>query len=153
MPSADANDPTRPKSFRPATIADIPALVSIRMSVRENMLVHAVITEDDYAQAITVDGRAWVCEVDSTVVGFACGRLTQGDIWALFVREAFEGQGIGSALLARVTDWMFAAGQAEIWLTTAPGTRADRLYRHLGWTQVGTTATAETKLELRRPSK
>ncbi|EDM76852.1 acetyltransferase, GNAT family protein [Plesiocystis pacifica SIR-1] len=126
--------------YRVARVDDIPAMMSIRNNVRENALVHAVIGHEDYVQAMTVDGRAWVCERDGEVVGFACGRKTQGDVWALFVREAHEGRGIGSALMERVEGWMVEVGVDRIWLVTAAETRAERLYRHRGWIEAGVRA-------------
>lgn len=135
---------------RPAQIHDIPAMMSIRNGVRENALVSTVVSEDDYTQAMTVDGRAWVCEVDGEVAGFACGRVGQGDIWALFVHESYEGRGIGRALLEIVERWMFGEGLPLIWLVTAPGTRAERLYRHCGWTDEGAQPSGEIRF-VRRP--
>ena len=44
---------------------------------------------------MTKDGRAWLCESDGEIVGFVNGRLVQGDIWTLFLRQPHEGQGIG----------------------------------------------------------
>jgi len=137
-------------TYRPARAEDIPDLVSIRNSVRENRLVHTVLTTDDYVQAMTEDGRAWVCEIAGKVVGFACGRLVQGDIWALFVREAHEGRGIGTALMDIVERWMFEQGPDEIWLVTAPDTRAERLYQRRGWTKRQMKATGEAEYVLGR---
>lgn len=139
-----------PATYRPARVEDIPDLMSIRNSVRENALVSTVLTTDDYVQAMTVDGRAWVCEVAGEIVGFSCGRRVQGDIWALFVRQAHEGQGIGGALLQLVERWMFEQGLDEVWLVTAPDTRAERLYQHRGWTKIRLEATGEVKYVLSR---
>ncbi len=136
--------------YRPARIKDIPELMLIRNSVRENPLVSLVLTEGDYAQAMTQDGRAWVCEVEGEVVGFACGRLVQGDIWALFLREAHEGRGIGRALMDLVEGWMFDEGVEQIWLTTSPGTRAERLYQRQGWMLQGMQPNGEAKYVLVR---
>lgn len=134
--------------YRPARVEDIEALMDIRNNVRENALVSTVLTADDYAQALTADGRAWVCEVDGVIVGFSCGRTVQGDIWALFLRQAFEGRGIGNALMQLVEDWMFEQGQTEIWLVTSPGTRAERLYQRRGWSPRGMTKHGEAKYVL-----
>jgi GNAT superfamily N-acetyltransferase len=136
--------------YRTASVADIPDLMSIRNAVRENALVSAVIAHDDYVQAMTVDGRAWLCEVDEETVGFVNPRDNQGDIWALFVRESHEGQGIGSALMDIAERWMFERPLTEIRLSTAAGTRAERLYRHRGWRAMGLTDTGEVSLRLLR---
>jgi GNAT superfamily N-acetyltransferase len=140
-------------NYRPARVEDIPDLMSIRNSVRENALVSTVLGVDDYMQAITADGRAWVCEIEGEIVGFTCGRLVQGDIWALFIREAHEGQGIGNALMDIVERWMFEAGTDEISLVTSPGTRAERLYRRRGWIDRGMTSTGEVHFLLQSSSR
>lgn len=137
-------------SIRIATDRDIAAMKAIRDNVRENRLVSMSIEHADYARAITVDGRAWVCEVDGEIVGFACGRLVQRDIWALFVRSSHEGRGIGNALMAIVERWMFDHGLDRIELTTAPGTRAERLYLRRGWALEGATASGELRLSRTR---
>ncbi|MEM6994217.1 MAG: GNAT family N-acetyltransferase [Myxococcota bacterium] len=137
-------------TYRLARAADIPVLMEIRNNVRENRLVNTVLSTQDYAQALMVDGRGWVCEVDDTVVGFACGRRIQGDVWALFVRQAHEGKGIGGQLMDRVEAWMRREATGMIWLVTSPGTRAERLYRRRGWADRGTTATGEVRFELPR---
>lgn len=136
--------------YRPAVIEDIPDLMSIRNNVRENALVHTVIATEDYVQAMTADGRAWLCEADGEVVGFVNGRVAQGDIWALFLRGSHEGQGIGSALMEIVEAWMFGEGLDSIWLVTAPKTRAERLYQRRGWAGQGLSATGEAKYLLTR---
>lgn len=138
--------------YRVARVEDIPEMTLIRNAVRENALVNTVIVADDYVQAMTVDGRAWVCEVDGTVVGFSCGRLVQGDIWALFIRESYEGRGIGSALMELVETWMFEQGAESIWLCTEPGTRAQRLYERRGWVHTGMKQSGEAGYLLRPPT-
>ena len=122
----------------------------IRDNVRENALISAVIEHPDYEQAISIDGRAWVCIDGGVVVGFVCGRLAQRDIWALFVRQSHERRGIGDALMAVVEEWMFDQGVDCIVLTTEPGTRAENLYRRRGWQCDGTTATGELRFSRRR---
>jgi len=139
-------------SYRAATVDDIPAMTMIRNNVRENPLVHTVLSKEDYTRAITIDGRAWVCEHNREVVGFSCGRQVQGDIWALFVRETHEGRGIGSRLMALVESWMFEQGLDELWLVTAPGTRAERLYRRRGWASQGLKPSGEIEFRLARTS-
>ncbi|MGH1347872.1 MAG: GNAT family N-acetyltransferase [Nannocystales bacterium] len=139
--------------FRDAELADIEAMMHIRNNVRENALVNTVIGREDYVQAMTTDGKAWVCERDGEVLGFSCGRPDPGDIWALFVRESAERQGIGGALMKLVEDWMFAQGLSSIWLTTTPQTKAERLYQRRGWIRHGTkpSGEAEYRLETRTP--
>jgi GNAT superfamily N-acetyltransferase len=138
-------------TIRVAAVTDIAAMKHIRDNVRENALVSGTIEHADYVQAITVDGRAWVYVEDGVVVGFVCGRLTQRDIWALFVSESHERRGIGNELMATVEAWMFDQGIDSIVLVTEPGSRAERLYRRRGWRCEGTTTTKELRFSLRRP--
>lgn len=138
--------------FREAQLGDIDAMMRIRNNVRENALVSAVIDTADYVQAMTTDGKAWVCERDGEVLGFSCGRPKPGDIWALFVRESEERQGIGGRLMDLVEAWMFAEGLASIWLTTSPGTRAERLYQRRGWIKQGMKPSGEAEYHLRKPT-
>ncbi len=127
-------------------------MMTIRNGVRENALISTVIDAEDYRQAMFRDGRAWVCEADGAVVGFSCGRTVQGDVWALFVDRGYEGRGIGSGLMDRVEAWMFDQGVTEIWLVTAPGTRAERLYQRRGWHALGLQPSGEMKFRLRPPA-
>ena len=138
--------------YRPAQLADIPALMEIRGAVRENRLVNLRLTPADYVQALTVDGRAWVCKDDGQVVGFVCGRPEKKDIWALFVRPESEGRGIGTALLALIETWLFDQGLDAISLSTAPGTRAERLYKKRGWRAQGGAGRKEQTYRLERGS-
>lgn len=136
--------------YRSAREGDIAALMEIRNTVRENALVSTVLTHADYLQAMFSDGQAWVCEVDDELIGFSCARRRQGDIWALFLRQSHEGRGIGSALLERAETWMFEQGLERIWLVTAPGTRAERLYRRRGWVEQGLKPTGDLEFILDR---
>jgi ribosomal protein S18 acetylase RimI-like enzyme len=137
--------------YRPAQLADIPALVEIRDAAKENRLVQLRIGQQDYVQALTADGRAFVCEADGRVVGFVCGRPTKKDVWALFVLPEYEGRGIGSRLMDLIEAWMFEQGLEAIFLSTAPGTRAERLYQFRGWQAEG-PAGAERTFRLSRDS-
>ncbi len=135
---------------REARLSDIPAMMEIRNNVRENALVHTVIGAADYERAMTTEGRAFVAVRGDELLGFSCGRTQQGDIWALFVRESEERQGIGSALMERVETWMFAQGMEQIWLVTSPNTKAERLYRARGWIDRGLKPSGEREFVLRR---
>jgi GNAT superfamily N-acetyltransferase len=139
--------------YRPAQLADIPALMEIRRAVKENRLVTLTIGHADYVQALTVDGRAFVAEADGRVVGFVCGRPAKKDVWALFVHPEHEGRGIGSALMELIEAWMFEQGLEEMTLSTAPGTRAERLYLRRGWMDDGAAGQAEQRYRLAKPRR
>ena len=88
-------------------------------------------------------------EADGLVTGFSGSDKRDGSIWALFVAPGHEGKGIGRALLATACDALRNAGHREAWLTTSPGTRAERHYRAAGWTASGHSAKGE--LIFRKP--
>jgi len=125
-------------NFREATIEDIPQIAVVRNSVKENALSNPdLITTEDYIEFMTVRGKGWVCEIDKQIVGFSIPDLVDNNIWALFLHPDFEKRGIGRKLHDLMLDWYFAQGKEEVWLGTAPGTRAEEFYRKSGWTQNG----------------
>ena len=84
------------------------------------------------------------------VVAFAIGNAVTGNIWALFVRPEYEGRGHGRQLHDTMVSWLWAAGLDRLWLTTEPGTRAQRFYEVAGWRLTGTTERGELRYELPR---
>ena len=110
----------------------------------------ARITEADYVAAMEDLGRTWVIEAGGEVVAFASG-YAAGSVWALFVHPDHEGRGYGKALHATMIDWLWSLGHARLWLTTSPGTRAERFYLALGWQPRGTVPGGEVRLELAAP--
>jgi GNAT superfamily N-acetyltransferase len=136
---------------RQALRADITAMQRVRASVRENRLVSMTITDDDVRSAIEDRGRGWVVEVFGTVVGFAVGDVTDGNVWALFVDPDHEGRGYGRQLHDEMVRWLWDQGLDRLWLTTESGTRAERFYLVAGWQPVGRTANGELRMELENP--
>jgi GNAT superfamily N-acetyltransferase len=135
-------------TLRLAERRDIPAMRRVRLTVRENTLSDpARITEEDYIAAMEVLGRTWVIEAGGEVVAFASG-YTAGSVWALFVDPEHEGRGYGRALHATMIDWLWSQGHSRLWLTTSPGTRAERFYLALGWQPRGGVTNGEVRLEL-----
>jgi len=122
------------------------------MSVRENRLASAVITEADYVAAIERLGRGWVIEVKGEIVAFAIGNARNGSIWALFVDPEHEGRGYGRQLHDEMVKWLWLQGLERLWLTTAPATRASRFYEAAGWENVGGTGKGEVRFELTVPT-
>jgi GNAT superfamily N-acetyltransferase len=137
--------------LRQAQRSDIGGMHRVRMSVRENRLRSAIITEADYVAEIETSGRGWVVEVEGEIVGFAVGNATNGNIWALFVDPEHERRGHGRQLLDTLVAWLWSRGLERLWLTTAPGTRAERFYDVAGWERVGVTSSGEIRFELGRP--
>jgi GNAT superfamily N-acetyltransferase len=123
----------------------------VRMSVRENRLVTTVITEADYVAPIESSGRGWVIATPDSIVAFAVGNAHNASIWALFVDPNFEGHGFGRQLHDTMVSWLWQQGHDRLWLTTEPGTRAQRFYESAGWKQAGAADHGEVRYELVRP--
>ena len=122
----------------------------MRASVQENRLVSTTISDEDVRVAIEETGRGWVVEEGGDVAAFAIGNAITGNVWALFVRPQSERRGYGRQLHDAMIGWLFARGMERLWLTTEPGTRAQRFYEAAGWTRAGTTDQGEVRYEMRR---
>ena len=137
--------------YREARLSDIPELERVRFAVRENVLSNpALVTPADYVNYLTRRGRGWVATLadGQTVTGFAIADLQGHSIWALFVDPAYDRRGIGKQLHRRMLDWYFGQTPEAVWLSTAPGTRAEEFYRRQGWQDVGRTSSGEVRFEM-----
>ena len=144
----------RSLALRTAVRGDIPVLQRIRLAVRENALRDpGRVTPADYERYLAAAGAGWVAELDGRVIGFGIADPASRSLWALFVDPEFEGRGAGRALLARLTACLFESVNAPINLSTAPGTRAERLYLASGWVKVGELPTGEVWLSLPAPNR
>ena len=141
------------------TVDDIPAALAVRVSTVENRLTleelerdYGVTPESLARDMVGPHVRGWVCEDAGTVVGFAMGDRSTGEVSVVAVLPAYEGRGIGRNLLARVRDWLFAEGHEEIWLhaTPDPGIRAYGFYRRLGWRAAGAAEGDAEVMKLRK---
>jgi len=123
--------------IRRAIRDDIPHIMDIRAGVRENRLRDpSLVTVADVCWFVENPGLfVWV--EDSKIVGFSAADPRNGSIFALFVDEAYEGRGIGQTLFKRAIEVLNDAGCRRMWLTTWPGTRAERFYRRAGWRVAG----------------
>ncbi len=136
--------------LRQASRSDIRCIQRVRHAVRENRLTSRTISDDEVVHAIEVAGRGWVVEVDRTVVGFAIGNAQDGNIWALFIDPEHEGRGHGRRLHDTMVAWLWSRGLRRLWLSTEPGTRAQRFYSRAGWTDCGLLPSGELRFELQR---
>jgi GNAT superfamily N-acetyltransferase len=124
--------------IRKAVRADHPRITEIRLSVRENELAKSKYAAVDRTADWIFDNAAfWVWEEDGAIQGFSAADPRNGEIFALFVHPAYEGRGIGRTLLPLSCQTLRDSGYKVATLTTAPGTRAERLYRRDGWTETG----------------
>jgi GNAT superfamily N-acetyltransferase len=123
----------------------------VRLAVRENILSDPNrITVGDYLAALEELGRTWVVESHGEIVAFATG-YKAGSIWALFVHPDHEGRGYGKALHSTMVNWLWSLGLSRLWLTTAPGSRAERFYIAQGWQPCGIVSGGDLRLELGGP--
>lgn len=128
---------------REATEADIPEMMALRLSVRENRLFDpSQVTAEDCRRYVA-RGHMWVWDEDGEIHGISAATSDTGWIWALFVRPGQEGRGIGRALFAAACDALIAAGFRTLHLSTDPDTRAARFYRAAGWREAGRTPEGE----------
>jgi GNAT superfamily N-acetyltransferase len=136
---------------RVAQEADIPEMHRVRVSVRENRLTDpASIGPDEYREMLRARGRGWVAEVDGRIVGFAVADLRLSNVWALFVEPGYEGRGLGRELHDTMMTWVIEQGAERVWLSTDPGTRAERFYGAAGWAHVGFERSGEARFEMPR---
>lgn len=125
-------------NFREASIEDIKQIQIVRNAVKENVLSDpALVSDKDCEEYMTVRGKAWVCETEDTIVGFAYVDMKENNIWALFVTPEHAGKGIGKELHKIMLNWYFSITDKVVWLGTAPNTKAEQFYRMQGWTETG----------------
>lgn len=135
--------------FRTARIEDIDEMQRIRHAVKENRLSDpGLVTDQDCLEFITQRGRGWAAQEGTILAGFAIIDLQEKNIWALFVDPVFEGKGIGKKLQEMMLDWYFGQHEENLWLGTAPNTRAANFYRKSGWRETGTRANGEIRFEM-----
>jgi len=129
--------------IREAVLSDIPRLMEIRGAVRENRLSDpSRVTLADYVWQIE-HGPTYVWDDANLIKGLSAGNPEDGSIWALFVDPAFEGHGIGQALILAACTSLARAGHRVAKLSTDPGTRAERFYLRNGWRPDGFTDRGE----------
>jgi GNAT superfamily N-acetyltransferase len=135
--------------LREATMNDIGGIQLVRNSVLENRLSDPALVPDSDCELILFErGKGWVTEVENTIVGFGIADLVDHNIWALFVHPDHERKGIGRQLHTIMLDWYFTQTNEPVWLSTAPGTRAEEFYRRSGWREVGIHGKNEIKFEM-----
>ena len=129
--------------IRTAVHADIPRIMEIRFSVRENRLSDpSRVTVADVARFID-QGAIHVWEDADGIRGFSAGDPRDGSIFALFVDPTFERRGIGQALIASACMTLRQAGHRTATLSTEAGTRAERFYLRNAWVPQGHNAKGE----------
>lgn len=135
--------------LREATTEDIPALHTIRMAVRENVLRNpGLVTTADYIRYLTTDGKGWLFEENGEIKGFAIVNTRAHEVWALFVHPDAEGRGIGRRLHDAMLEWYFEYFEETLRLGTVPNTRAEKFYIGKGWKNQGIRLNGEIKFTM-----
>ncbi|MBK8413842.1 MAG: GNAT family N-acetyltransferase [Bacteroidetes bacterium] len=132
--------------FREAQVTDIPQMMEIRNSVKENQLSDpALISFDDYSTFISNRGKGWISLEDELVTGFAVVDLVEHNVWALFVRPGYEGNGIGTILQQLLLTRYFQQTSHPVWFTSPA--HAETFYRKSGWHETGVYGKGEHGLK------
>lgn len=131
--------------LRPALANDAGTLFDIRCSVVENYqsreeLASLGITIQSVKEMIEgEDYITTIAEEDGQPVGFSMVQVSDGYVFACFVRPEFEGKGFGRALMNVAEEGLRRGGVQKAWLSTGPESelRAAGFYLHLGWYKDG----------------
>ncbi len=135
--------------IRQACNSDIRQIQIVRNSVKENMLSDpSLVTDAAVENYINNRGRGWVCEINGKIAGFSIISVTDANVWALFVHPEYEAQVIGKKLHDEMMNWYFQQSNTTVWLSTSPGTRAEKFYRQAGWAETGMYGKGEIKFEM-----
>ena len=131
--------------IRKATPEDVATIFDVRCSVKENHLSLAEQAELDIMPATVVEmilGGDYLVPValaGGEIVAFAMAQISEGYVFALFVRPEHERKGLGRVLMREVESGFMGHGVTDAWLCTGSeaGIRAPGFYRHLGWIESG----------------
>jgi GNAT superfamily N-acetyltransferase len=86
--------------------------------------------------AAFADGR--VVGTVQVILSLPANQPHRAEITKLLVHPAARGRGVGRLLMERAEAEARAEGRTLLLLDTVTGSAADRLYRRLGWTPLGT---------------
>jgi GNAT superfamily N-acetyltransferase len=133
--------------LRQALVSDIPGIWGVRYAVAENTLTPGRISDEEVRAAIEDSGRGWVIDVGGKIAAFAVGNGETGNVWALFVKPEFQGQGFGTALHSVMIEWFRTQAIDRLWLSTGMDTQARKFYEKHGWECVGPYGSNELRYE------
>ena len=92
--------------------------------------------------------KGMVSEMDNRIVGFSIVDLIEKKYLGFICPPEFEKRGIGKQLHDIMLDWYFNQTEENVWLGTAPNTRAESFYRKAGWRDIGFHGKGEIKFEM-----
>jgi GNAT superfamily N-acetyltransferase len=137
-----------PSRVRPATDADLRRIWEVRHGTAENRLTDPSLVTDAEVAWYLNEAIFLVSEDEEGVQGFVCANHQTGYVWALFVIDAAQGRGHGTALLDAAIDRLRQAGHRQAFLTTGPRSKAAAFYRSRGWRRTGTDLRGEAVFRL-----
>lgn len=133
--------------LRPAVPADIAACIDLRGRTRENAipatrLAELGITEASWSGQVRdgeLPGVVATDPADGGLAGYCFGDAGSGEIVVLALLPAYEGQGLGRALLDHMVRHLRALGHERLFLGCSdnPAHRSHGFYRRLGWQPTG----------------
>ncbi len=132
-------------TFRSAKPEDAVSCIRIRGLTRENafseeQLRELGITAESWGAGIEdASYPGFVACIDDEMIGYCFGDRDSGEIVVLALLPAYEGRGIGKALLAMMVTHLQKQGFQRLFLACAsdPRVRSYGFYRHLGWKSTG----------------
>lgn len=131
--------------LRNATENDVESLFEVRCSVVENhqsrdeLRALGITPESVREMIMGGDYVSIIAECDLQLVGFTMAQISEGYVFACFIRPEYERRGIGKQLMKATEEGLRKAGVKNAWLSTGPGEdlRAVGFYSHLGWKRNG----------------
>ena len=123
--------------LRAATRADLPRIYEVRHGTAENRLSDPSRVTDAEVEWYLDHAVFLVAEDEGGVQGFVCANPQSGYVWALFVIDAAQGRGVGTALFDAAIERLREAGNRQSFLTTGAGSRAEGFYAAHGWQAMG----------------
>lgn len=91
------------------------------------------------------EAALFVAEVDGEIVGFGAADVDEGKVVADYVHPAYQDQGVGTAILARVERELADGGHSEANLTAS--VNAESFYEQRGYDVIERTTLDEAEVE------
>lgn len=147
-PQSPKSNVSRGVRLRAATRRDLPRIHEVRHGTAENRLSDPALVTDDEVAWYLDHAIFLVSEDDDGIQGFVCANHQTGYVWALFVIDAAQGRGHGTALLDAALERLREAGHRQAFLTTGRDTRAAGFYQARGWRRTGEDLRGEAVFRL-----
>lgn len=123
--------------LRASTRADLPRIHTVRHGTSENRLTDPTLVTDAEVAWYMDKAIFLVLEDEEDVQGFVSANHQTGYVWALFVIDAAQGSGYGTALLDAALARLRETGHRQAFLNTGADTQAAKFYQARGWRLMG----------------